>query len=215
MQTLNTDQKLKSIGDLFSKKNLTAEAKDELEKYIKDRTRDDLISRTGNKKKSKSYVFQKFKAIRSFGRHNYGGVIMLNDAFEEQINPKIRSMILMNILNQKARIKKKAKILTYENAERLLKQTRNVLNGSGSKIFQIEKQTQGKGVKIITRKQMLQRLPTALSQLKASNTSKNVLNGIRKIIYSLYRSKEITKNVYNNIMNSTKLTQNKWCVYEF
>ena len=88
LQTLNTDQKLKSIGDLFSKKILTAEAKDELEKYIKDRTRDDLISRTGNKKKSKSYVFQKFKAIRSFGRHNYGGVIMLNDAFEEQINPK-------------------------------------------------------------------------------------------------------------------------------
>ena len=52
---------------------------------------------------------------------------------------------------------------------------------------------------------MLQRIPTALAQLKAGNTSENLLNKTRKIIYSLYREKEITKKVYNNIMNSTKL----------
>ena len=58
---------------------------------------------------------------------------------------------------------------------------------------------------MLTPKQMLQRLPIALAQVKAGNTSENLLNEIRKIIYSLYRAKEITKKVYNNIMNSVKL----------
>ena len=57
--------------------------------------------------------------------------------------------------------------------------------------------------KILTPKQILQRLPIALSQV--GNTSENLLNEIRQIIYSLYRAKEITKKTYNNIMNSIKL----------
>ena len=52
---------------------------------------------------------------------------------------------------------------------------------------------------------MLQRLPIALAQVKADNTFENLLNEIRQIIYSRYRAKEITKKVYNDIMNSTKL----------
>ena len=49
---------------------------------------------------------------------------------------------------------------------------------------------------------MCQILPTALAQVKAGNTSENLLNEIRQIIYSLYQAKKITKKVYNNIMNS-------------
>ena len=60
----------------------------------------------------------------------------------------------------------------------------------------------GKGLKILTPKQMLQRLPIALAQVKASNNSENLLNEIRQIIYSLYQSKEITKKVYSNLMKS-------------
>ena len=52
---------------------------------------------------------------------------------------------------------------------------------------------------------MLQRLPIALLQVKVGNTSKNFLNEISHIIYFLYRGKEITKKVYNNIMNSIKV----------
>ena len=52
---------------------------------------------------------------------------------------------------------------------------------------------------------MLQKFPMALAQVKAGNTSENLLNEIRKIIYSLYRAKEITKRLYNNIINSIKL----------
>ena len=54
-------------------------------------------------------------------------------------------------------------------------------------------------------KQILEKLPIALAQVKAGNTSKNVLNEIRQIIYSLYQAKKITKKVYDNIMNSTKI----------
>ena len=61
---------------------------------------------------------------------------------------------------------------------------------------------EGTGLKILTPKQMLQRLPIALVQIKASNNSKSLLNEIRQIVYSLYQSKEITKKVYNNIIKS-------------
>ena len=63
----------------------------------------------------------------------------------------------------------------------------------------------GKGLKILTPNQMLKRLPIALAQVKAGNNSESLLNEIRKIVYSLYRSKEITKEVYNNIINSIKV----------
>ena len=67
------------------------------------------------------------------------------------------------------------------------------------------KEKQGKGLKMLTPKQMLQRLPIALAQVKGGITSENLLNEIRQIIYSLYRAKEITKNVCNNIMNSIRV----------
>ena len=53
---------------------------------------------------------------------------------------------------------------------------------------------------------MLQRLPIALAQIKTRNTSKNLLNEIRQIIYSLYRANKTTKKVCNNIMNSIHTT---------
>ena len=51
----------------------------------------------------------------------------------------------------------------------------------------------GEGLKILTPKQILQRLPIALAQVEAGNTSENLLNEIKQIIYSLYREKEVTK----------------------
>ena len=61
------------------------------------------------------------------------------------------------------------------------------------------------GLKILTPNQMLKRLPIALVQIKAGNNSESLLNEIRQIVYSLYRSKEITKKVYNNIIDSIKV----------
>ena len=62
--------------------------------------------------------------------------------------------------------------------------------------------TSGKGLKILTPKQMIQQLPIALAQVKACNNSQNLSNEIRQIVYSLYQTKEITKKVYNNIIKS-------------
>ena len=64
------------------------------------------------------------------------------------------------------------------------------------------KATKGKGRKILTPKQMLQRLPIALAQVKAGNNLERLLNEIRQIFYSLYQSKQITKKVCNNIIKS-------------
>ena len=63
----------------------------------------------------------------------------------------------------------------------------------------------GEGLKTLTPKQMLQRLPVILAQVKAGNTSENLLNEIRQIIDSLHRAKEITKKVYNNIISPIKV----------
>ena len=63
-------------------------------------------------------------------------------------------------------------------------------------------ETKGKGLKILTSKKILQRLPIALAQVKAGNNSQNLLNEITQIIYALYQSKEITKKVYNNLIKS-------------
>ena len=64
------------------------------------------------------------------------------------------------------------------------------------------KATKWTGLNILTPKQMLQRLPIALAEVKADNNSQNLLNEIRQIVYSLYQSKEIAKKVYNDIIKS-------------
>ena len=63
----------------------------------------------------------------------------------------------------------------------------------------------GTGLKTLTPKQILQRLPIALAQITAGNNSETLLNEIRQIVYSLYQSKKITKKVYNNIIKSIKV----------
>ena len=68
-----------------------------------------------------------------------------------------------------------------------------------------ENSQKGGGLKILTPKQMLQRLPIALAQVKAVNNSKNLLNEIRQIVYSLYQSEQITKKVYKNRIKSIQL----------
>ena len=62
--------------------------------------------------------------------------------------------------------------------------------------------TKGKGLKILTSKKMLQRLPIALAQVKAGNNSKSLLKEIRQIVYSLYQSKQMSKKVYKSIIKS-------------
>ena len=60
---------------------------------------------------------------------------------------------------------------------------------------QLEQQER-KGLKLLTPKQMLSRLPITLAQLNAGNNSEKLKNEIRQLLYSLYRSKKLTKQLY-------------------
>ena len=79
-----------------------------------------------------------------------------------------------------------------------------ILDAFESKIFSIKPKGAGilnpnhSKLKILSSKQMLQRLPIAPAQVKAGNNSESLLNEIRQSVYSLYQSKQITKKVYNN-----------------
>ena len=83
-----------------------------------------------------------------------------------------------------------------------------ILDAFESKIFSTKSKGEGilkpdhSKLKILTNKQILQRLPIAFAQVKAGNNSESFLNEIRKIVYYLYQSKQITKKVYNNITKS-------------
>ena len=66
---------------------------------------------------------------------------------------------------------------------------------------QLEQQ-KGQGLKILTLNQMLSRLPITLAQLKAGNNSEKLKNEIRQLLYSLYRSKKLTKQIYKSLINN-------------
>ena len=69
------------------------------------------------------------------------------------------------------------------------------------KILKFNEQNQpGKGLKFLAPNQMLSGLPISLTQVKAGNNSEKLKNEIRQLLYSLYRSKNMTKQVYNNLI---------------
>ena len=73
-------------------------------------------------------------------------------------------------------------------------------SGSGN----VVRKAKGAVLKILTDKQMLNRLPILLAQIQAGNNSIKLKNEIRQILYSLYRSKVLTKTVYNNLIKSIR-----------
>ena len=94
--------------------------------------------------------------------------------------------------------------MLYNSREEAIK----FIEDYGSMILEAKKlarEHEGTELKILTPNQMLKRLPIALAQVKTGNNSESLLNEIRQIVYSLYRSKEITKKVCNNIINSIKV----------
>ena len=107
--------------------------------------------------------------------------------------------------------KKQEKEIVLENLYNFSEARENILDTFESKIFSTKSKCADilnpnlSRLKILTHKQMLQRLLIALAQVKAGNNSENLLNEIRQIVYSLYQSKQITKKVYNNIIKSINI----------
>ena len=66
--------------------------------------------------------------------------------------------------------------------------------------FNEQNQQKGQGIKILTPDQILNRLPITLAQLQAGNNSNKLKNEIRQLLYSLYRSKNMTEQVYKSLI---------------
>ena len=61
---------------------------------------------------------------------------------------------------------------------------------------------EGQGLKILTPEQMFSRLPNLLAHLQAGNNSQKLKNEIRQLLYSLYKSKSLSKTICNSLMNT-------------
>ena len=155
---------------------------------------------------NKTYDFRNFKTIRTFGNEIRNNVITLDTANIEQANLLSYVYHFSKKTRPRNPAQRQLKSDKVESVTSLVQGREMVINAFKRGIFQVSKEEQeGTGLKILTPNQMLKRLPIALAQVKAGNNSESLLNEIRQIVYSLYRSKEITKKVYNNIINSIKV----------
>ena len=212
-----SDKKLTSIKDFIPIENLNPEIINEIKRIEEIKKKVDR-NRMAYKGTNKTYDFRNFKTIRAFGNEIRNNIISLDTANVEQAN--LLSYIYDVTKKTKTRnlTQKKLRADVLNSMTELFNGREMVLNAFKSGIFQVSKESQeGTGanemsrvnvserLKILTPNQMLKRLPIALAQVKAGNNSESLFNEIRQIVYSLYRSKEITKKVYNNIINSIKV----------
>ena len=197
------NKKLSSIKDFIPIENLNPEIINEIkiiEEIEKKVGRNKMVYKGTNK----PYDFRNFKKIRIFGNEITANIDQANLlSYVYDFSKKTRPQ-------NPAQRQLKADIVVSVTS--LVQGREIVINAFKGGIFQVSKESQedeelqeGKGLKILTPNQMLKRLPIAVAQVKAGNNSESLLNEIRQIIYSLYRSKEITKKVYNNIINSIKV----------
>ena len=95
---------------------------------------------------------------------------------------------------------------SYDSRQKIIHLLNNNSKARSEAIYKSKQnETEGKGRKILTPKQMLQRLPISLAQVIAGNNSESLLNENRQIVYSLYQSKQTTEKVYNNIIKSINI----------
>ena len=114
-----------------------------------------------------------------------------------QTNDKEKNNELLNMVNSGLKdFKKENKEMSEE--ERITEKSDKIVK-IVKKFFNKRKQ-KGQDIKILTPNQMFSRLPISLAQLQAGNDSNKLKNEIRQILYSLYRSKNMTKQVYNDLI---------------
>ena len=119
----------------------------------------------------------------------------------ETKNKRNNSKLLNTIKDRWSHLEDKVKEMSedekeIEQPDRILKIVEEILN-SNKEIWQKE----GLRLKILTRNQMLSRLPISLAQLKTGNNSEKLKNEIRQLLYSLYRSKKLTKQLYKSLID--------------
>ena len=112
----------------------------------------------------------------------------LNNINDIEENNKSVDVIISRLKDLKKEIEEMSEERKIEKPDKILKTVREILQ------FNKEKQ-EGQGIKIPTPNQMLSKLPISLAQLEAGNNSNKLKNEIRQLLYSLYHSKNMTKQV--------------------
>ena len=116
-----------------------------------------------------------------------------------QTSDKEKNNELVNVINSGLKLLKE-EIKEMPKKERKIEKSDNIVK-IVKRVLKFNKQKQsGEGIKILTPNQMLSRLPITLALLEAGNNSNKLKNEIRQLLYSLYRSKNVTKQVYNNLI---------------
>ena len=121
--------------------------------------------------------------------------MLLNKTNDTEKNNKLVNLINSGLKDLKEEIKKMSEVeIENENPELIVEIV--------EKIFKFNKQNQQKGQsrKILTPNQMLSRLPISLSQLQAGNNSEKLKNETKQLLYSLYRSKSMTEQIYKSLL---------------
>ena len=118
------------------------------------------------------------------------------------LNDKEKNSNLVNMFNSGLKdLKKEIKKMSKEEIEN---EKPDEIVRVVEMILDFNKQNQeGKGLKILTPNQMLNRLPIALAQFQAGNNSNKLKNEIRQLLYSLYRSKNMTEQIYKSLIGIT------------
>ena len=201
----DSDKKLTPVKDFVPMENLNPEIINEI-KRIKELEKQVDRNKMVYKGTNETYDFRNFKTIRAFGNEIRNNIISLDTANLEQATLLRHVNDFIGKTKPRNPQERKLRSDVLNSVSSLVEGREVVLKAFQNGIFKVSKESQeGEGLKILTPNQMLKRLPIALAQVKAGNNSEILLNEIRQIVYSLYRSKEITKKVYNNIINSIKV----------
>ena len=135
-----------------------------------------------------------FKKYFNFQRRS-DMLMYLNKTNDKEKNKELVNVINSRLKDLKAEIKKMSDAeIEVEDPELIVDIVEEVLKFN-------EQNQQGKSLKILTPNQILSRLPITLAQLKIGNNSEKLKNEIRQSLYFLYHSKNMTKQVYNNLIN--------------
>ena len=155
-------------------------------------TKNDLITLNKHIIDEKTKINEKvFKNYFNFQRPS-DMPMFLNKTNDKEKNNELVSLINSRLKDLKEEIKKMSKEKKIEDLKSILEIAEMILK------FNKQNQ-QGQVIKTLTSNQILSRLPITLAQLKAGNSDK-LKNEIRQLLYSLYRSKNMTKQVYNNLI---------------
>ena len=131
--------------------------------------------------------------MQSFRRDILNVIITLDDSFEEQINLENKFNKFYDSTKPKTSNKMGEKVLTYGSINEIPKGRHILLNTVQRRIFPLNP-IQGRGiVKISAAKQMFQKLPIAVTQVRSGNTLNNLLNESWEIVFFLSRAIKITK----------------------